>query len=76
MEILDRTRKWVMQLTEVGLALVALGIVLQLLFGNKVAFVTGDVTANIISLVGELGSAGVVGLVAVAIILYLFSKRT
>jgi len=76
MEILDRTRRWVMQLTEVGLALVALGIVLQLLFGQKVAFVTGDVTANIIGLVGELGSAGVVGLVAVAIILYLFSKRT
>jgi hypothetical protein len=76
MEMLDRVRKWIMQLTEVGLALIALGIVLQLLFGKAVAFVTGDVTGNIIALVGQLGANGVVGLIAIAIILYLFSRKT
>ena len=76
MEVLDRIRRGVMQLTEIGLALVALGIVLQLLFGANVEFITGNVTGNIIALIGQLGSAGVVGLVAVAIILYLFSKRS
>ena len=75
MEVLDRVRNWVVQLTEIGLALVALGIVLQLLFGENVEFITGDVTGNIIVLVGQLGAAGVVGLVAIAIILYLFNKR-
>ena len=75
MEVLDSVRKWVVQLTEIGLALVALGIVLQLLFGENVEFITGDVTGNIIALVGQLGAAGVVGLVAIAIILYLFNKR-
>ena len=75
MEVLDRIRRGVMQLTEVGLALIALGIVLQLLFGQNVEFITGNVTGNIIALIGQLGGAGVVGLVAVAIILYLFSRR-
>lgn len=76
MEALGRIQKWVMQLTEIGLALVALGIVLQLLFGNNVEFITGNVTGNIIGLIGQLGAAGVVGLVAIAIIVWLFSKRT
>ena len=75
MEVLGRLQKWVMQLTEIGLALVALGIVLQLLFGNNVSFITGNVTVNIIALIGQLGAAGVVGLVAIAIIVWLFSKR-
>jgi hypothetical protein len=76
MEILGKIKSWVMQLTEIGLALLALGIVLQLLFGSNVAFITGDVTGNIISLVGNLGGAGVVGLVAIAIILHLLGKRS
>jgi hypothetical protein len=76
MEVLGKIKSWVMQLTEIGLALLAIGIVLQLLFGNNVAFITGDVTGNIISLVGDLGGAGVVGLVAIAIILHLLGKRS
>ena len=75
MEVLGRLQKLVMQLTEIGLALVALGIVLQLLFGNNVSLITGNVTGNIIALIGQLGAAGVVGLVAIAIIVWLFSKR-
>lgn len=75
MEVLDRVRNWIVQLTEIGLALVALGIVLQLLFGENVEFIAGNVTGNIIALVSQLGAAGVVGLVAIAIILYLFNKR-
>ena len=75
MEVLGRLQKWVMQLTEIGLALVALGIVMQLLFGNNVLFITGNMTGNIIALIGQLGAAGVVGLVAIAIIVWLFSKR-
>ena len=75
MESLDRVRKWIVQLPETGPALVALGIVLQLLFGESVEFIAGDVTGNIIGPVGQLGTAGVVGLVAIAIFLYFFNKR-
>jgi hypothetical protein len=36
----------------------------------------GDVTKNIIGLVQQLGSNGIVGLIALGIIVWLFSKRS
>ena len=68
-------KRMLVQLTEIGLLLVALGIVLQLLFGANVSFLTGDIVANLIGLIKALGSNGVVGLIALAIILWLFSKN-
>ena len=58
-------------LTSLGLALLALGIVVVLLSGVSITFV-GNIAGNIISLVGQLGNAGIVGLVAVGVILWLF----
>ncbi|MEL0106804.1 MAG: hypothetical protein VW802_07655 [Rhodospirillaceae bacterium] len=68
-------KRTLVQLTEIGLLLVALGIVLQLLFGANVGFITSDIVANLIALIKALGSNGVVGLIALAIILWLFSKN-
>ena len=76
MAFFDAGKAWLRQLTEVGLLLVALGIVLQLLFGKAVAFLTGDIVNNLIVLIKALGDQGVVGLIALAIILWLFSKRS
>ena len=75
MELLERVKRWVGQITELGLLLVALGIVLQILFGATVALITGDIVGNLITLITALGDNGVVGLIALAIILWLFSKR-
>ena len=75
MNALDTVKSWLRQLTEVGLILVALGIVLQLLFGSTVSFITGDIVANLIGLIKALGDNGVVGLIALAIIIWLFSKK-
>ena len=58
-------------LTSLGLSLLALGIVVGLLSGGSIPFV-GNIAGNIISLVGQLGNAGIVGLVAVGVILWLF----
>jgi len=74
MEIFDKAKAWIVRITELGLLLVALSIVLQMLFGNNVAFF-GDVVGNLIKLLTALGNNGVVGLVAIAIILYLFSRK-
>jgi len=68
-------KKWLIHLTEIGLLLVALGIVLQLLFGKSVAFITGDVVTNLLTLIKAIGDNGLVGLIALAVILYLFSKK-
>ena len=74
MELMERAKAWIVKITELGLLLVALGIVLQMLFGANVAFL-GDVVGNLIKLLNALGSNGVVGLVAIAIILYLFNRK-
>ncbi|MAQ97953.1 MAG: hypothetical protein CMD50_01515 [Gammaproteobacteria bacterium] len=59
-------------LTSLGLSLLALGIVLGLI-GNQIPFV-GDIASNIVGLVRDLGNAGVVGLVAAGVILWLFRE--
>ena len=72
----EKVKKWIYQFTEIGLLLVALGIVLQILFGQTVAFVTGDIIGNLVALIKALGDQGVVGLIALGVIVWLFSKRT
>lgn len=72
----DRVKGWLGQIVELGLLLVALGIVLQILFGTKVGFITGDIVGNLITLIKALGDNGLVGLIALAVILWLFSKRS
>jgi hypothetical protein len=72
--MMDTARKWIAQVIEIGLLLIALGVVLQILFGSNVAFV-GAVTANLTGLISQLGQDGLVGLIALAVILWLFLKK-
>jgi hypothetical protein len=72
---LTMLKSWIGALTEVGLMLLALGITLALLAGPSVPFL-GDVTGNIVKLVQQLGSNGIVGLIALGVIVWLFSKRS
>ena len=60
-------------LTGLGMALLALGIVVGLLSGGSMPFV-GNIAGNIVSLVNQLGNAGVVGLISVGVILWLFRE--
>ena len=62
------------KLTEAGLALIALAIVLQVIFGPTTAFLPGDVIKTITTIVADLGAAGLVGLAAVAVIYSLFTR--
>jgi hypothetical protein len=71
---LQTVKTWVGALTEVALMLLALGIALALLAGPQVPFV-GNVVGNIVGMVTELGKNGIVGLIALGIILWLFSNR-
>jgi hypothetical protein len=61
-------------LTELGLLLIALAIVLGILVGANLPFF-GAVTANIMALVKDLGANGLIGLITLGIILWLFSNR-
>ena len=73
--VIDSIKKWIGQVTELGMLLVALAIVLQILIGDNLACF-GDVVGNLTALIASLGDNGLVGLVAIAIILWLFAKRS
>lgn len=72
--IIDKAKKWIGQITELGLLLVALAIVLQILIGSNLPFF-GNVVGNLTELISSLGDNGLIGLIAIAIILWLFAKR-
>ena len=71
---IDKVKKLLAQITEIGLLLVALAIVAQILFGPNTGFL-GDVVGNLTNIIASLGDNGLVGLIAIAIILWLFAKR-
>ena len=70
----DQVISWVKKLTEAGVALLALSIVMQIIFGKAVPFIGGDVIGNITSIVGALGAQGLVGLASVGVIYAIFNK--
>jgi hypothetical protein len=74
MDLLSRVKGWVGGLTDLGIMLLALAIVASLLVGGTMPFF-GGVVGNITALVKDLGSNGLVGLIVLGIIIWLFSKR-
>ena len=72
--MVDQMIAYVKKFTEAGVALLALGIVMQVLFGKAVPFVGGDIVGNITAIVATLGAQGVVGLAAVGVIYALFNR--
>ena len=66
---------WIKGITAISLTLVTLGIVWQVLFGNSIPFIggeKGDIVGNITEIVAGLGAAGLVGLITVGIVIWLF----
>ena len=72
--MLEQISGWIKQVTNIGLGLVALGVVLQILFGAAVPFLGLDVVGSVVALVKELGSEGLVGLVAIWVLWGIYSK--
>lgn len=74
MEIFSQTKSVIAQLIDIGMSLVALAIVLSILVGGSLPFF-GSVVSNLTGLVSSLGSSGLVGLIVVGMIMWLFSSR-
>ena len=75
MDIMHRAGAWVIGLTHISVMLLTLGIVWQVLFGNAVPFIGGDVVGNIVCIVNQLGNAGLAGLIALVVIFWLFRHQ-
>ena len=72
--MLDKILRWTSGATEAGISLISLAIVLQVVFGGSVPFLGGDVIGTVIGIVEQLGSAGLVGLIAAVLLWKLFSR--
>ena len=72
--MLEKVSGWIKSLTNVGLGLIALGVVLQILFGAAIPFMPMDVVGSVVTLVKALGSEGLVGLVAIWVLWGIYSK--
>lgn len=75
MDAIGKLKGAIGAITDIGLMLLALAIVASLLVGGNLPFF-GGVVGNIVALIKDLGSNGLVGLIALGVILWLFSKRS
>ena len=76
LERLRNTGAWIRELTEVSLGLLALAVVLQVLFGATVPFFPIDVVGSVVDVTNQLGSEGLVGLVAVWVLASLYTRKS
>ena len=76
MEILTKIGSWANKLTEIGISVIALGVVLEVLFnGAGIPFWPEiSVVGNIMEILGSLNAEGLLGLVG-AFILYHIVKK-
>tara|TARA_Y100000766_G_C18386229_1_gene355970 strand:+ start:119 stop:382 length:264 start_codon:yes stop_codon:yes gene_type:complete len=77
MDYLTKIKAWAKDLTEVGVSLLALGIVLEVLFmGQPIPFWPNlNIIGNVQSIVAGFSSQGLVGLVAIWVLYHIFTKK-
>lgn len=75
MQIIDTIIAFLKKITELGVALLALAVVLQIVFGSPVPFIKVDVIGNLTGIVASLGSNGLVGLIAAAVLYAVLNKK-
>ena len=74
MQWLDTAKAWILRFIDIGIALLALAIIIQLLFGANTQFL-GDVSGNIMKFIASFGGQGLVGLVGIGVVLYILNRR-
>ena len=76
MEILSKVGEWANKLTDIGMSVIALGVVLEVLFsGAGIPFWPEiSVVDNIMSILGSLNAEGLLGLVGAFVLYYIIKK--
>ncbi len=72
--MIDKIKRSVGDLTDIGLALLGLAIVASILVGGDHMAFLGDVVGNITALIHQLGNAGLVGLISLGVVLHLLDR--
>jgi len=74
--MLDKAVGWMRSLTEAGIALIALAVVLQIIWPGSAAipFIGVDIVGSVLALVAKLGGEGLVGLVALWVLWGIYNR--
>ena len=72
--MISRIKQILREIIDFGLLLIAIAIILEVLFGPSSPFLGKNITKNLVGLINQLGSEGVVGIISVAIIIYLWNR--
>ncbi|MDP6987268.1 MAG: hypothetical protein QGG74_04405 [Phycisphaerales bacterium] len=75
MNAMTTIKGWARELIDLSLLFIAVGVIVQIIFGKEDSWYFGTVTDRLIGFIQELGNAGFVGLIALVVIIYVFSKR-
>jgi len=77
MDIINKIKSWASALADVGVSLIALGIVLEVLFkGKNIPFWPNiSVVDNIMGIIGGLSAEGLVGLVGAFVLYHILKKK-
>ena len=71
---IDNIIGWIKKLTEAGVAVIALAVVVQIIFGADAAFLPGDILGSLTDIINALGGANLVGLLAAGLIYKIFTR--
>ena len=71
--VIEVIKNAVRGVAQIGAALLPLVLVIGVLFGVTTEFVTGDVIGNLMDFISTLGSEGLAGWLALAIVVWVFA---
>ena len=73
--MLDNVKGWLKEIAEVGMLVIAVAVVLELIFGWAVPFIGIGILDNITALTAQLGSEGLVGIITIGLVVWLYMRR-
>ena len=77
MEFLNKIGDWAKSLTEIGIIIIALGVVLEVLFNvaDIPFWPEVSVVDNIMGIIGSLSNEGLLGLVGAGVLYHILKKK-
>ena len=73
--MLNSAKNFLREVVQLGLLLIAAAVVLEIIFGSAVPFIGVGILDNIIAITAKLGQDGLIGIIAIGIIVWLYLRK-
>ncbi|MBG80369.1 MAG: hypothetical protein CMJ39_06635 [Phycisphaerae bacterium] len=73
MNSINVVKGWIREFVDLALLFIAVGVVVQIIFGPETPYFAG-ITENLMNFISSLGNGGFVGLIALFVIVWVFTK--